>query len=155
MPQSCLFRRSYHHPAQKYVQPYYIIQRSKIKMFHVKHFQIAAFITGGRIQFSFLIGSGYQLDLFSSAGHSVHLSKNKSALLSIPKSNSKIVMLPPLFNISPFTISSIFYSKLFRSCIFRFNASSTHFDIFVPKAYFCSLQAKIQSRFCTAIFYFR
>ena len=44
-------------------------------------------------KFSFLIGSGQQLDLFSSVGHSVHLSKNKSTLLSIPKSNSKIIYL--------------------------------------------------------------
>jgi hypothetical protein len=44
-------------------------------------------------KFSFLIGSGHQLDLFSSVGHSVHLSKNKSTLLSIPKSNSKIIYL--------------------------------------------------------------
>ena len=47
-------------------------------------------------QFPFLIGSGHQLDLFSSVGHPVHLSKNKSALLSIPKSNSKIVIRPVL-----------------------------------------------------------
>ena len=73
-------------------------------------------------QFPFLIGSGHQLDLFSSVGHPVHLSKNKSALLSIPKSNSEIVLLPvlslwrvklPQYNNSP----NIFYGKSFLSRI--------------------------------------
>ena len=79
-------------------------------------------------QIPFLIGSGHQLDLFSSVGHSVHLSKNKSALLSIPKSNSEIVILPVLCHNALFIISMII-SQYFLWKIISFPCRS--FALFV------------------------
>ena len=95
-------------------------------------------------QFPFLIGSGHQLDLFSSVGHSVHLSKNKSALLSIPKSNSEIVILPvlslwrvklPQYNNSP----NIFYGKSFLSRITISHFLSQCVTILYDGAAFCRI----------------
>ena len=68
---------------------------------------------------------------------------------SIPKSNSKIVMLPPSFELYlQSNISIICFIKMFRSCIFRSNEFYIHFDILISKIFFRALQSKIQSQFC-------
>ena len=71
---------------------------------------------------------------------------------SIPKSNSKIVMLPPSFELYlQSNISIICFIQIFRSCIFRFNEFCMRFDMLISKYFFHSLQSKIRSRFCNKI----
>ena len=85
-------------------------------MFHVKHFEYIIFCSRDRISFSFLIGSRQTFCLCSF----VELCSPRHAQfanLSIPKSNSKMIMLS-LFTYWGVNLSELFHVKHFALKIF-------------------------------------
>ena len=121
-------------------------------MFHVKHFIQQILRRQDSIFFPHWLWTVPQLFPFVRLRLPRH---EQFSSQSIPKSNSKIVMLPPSFELYLQSSISIicFYQTLWR-CIFRFNESYMHFDILISKTFFRALQAKIQSQFCSEFLFY-